>query len=96
MAQLQHAEKSSIFSEWRSVQIYCNWMLISRFETQETRALLAGNAMANFSGSELDLIGDTASNSLQVWQSSSGTWKVQGIGTNWNRPEKPTYLTLSL
>ncbi len=55
-----------------------------RFEPLETRALLAGNITASVNAGELDITGDTASNSVQVWQTGSGTWKVQGIATTIN------------
>jgi hypothetical protein len=55
-----------------------------KFEPLETRALLAGNVTATVVAGELDITGDAASNSVQVWQTGSGTWKVQGIGTTIN------------
>jgi len=55
-----------------------------RFEPLEKRALLAGNVMATVTGGELDITGDAAGNSVQVWQTGADTWKVQGIATTIN------------
>lgn len=47
--------------------------------------MLAGNVLAFPAGiSNLDLEGDAAANSVQIWQNSSGDIKVQGIGTKVN------------
>jgi len=43
-----------------------------KFEFLETRALLAGNVTALVTAGELDITGDAASNSVQVWQTGDG------------------------
>lgn len=59
---------------------------ISRFESLETRSLLAGNVTTNFNGTLLTITGDAAANNIQVSQLASGDWQVKGIGTNVNGP----------
>jgi len=55
-----------------------------QFERLENRSLLAGNVTAALSSGVLTLTGDASSNSVQVSQISSTTWKVLGIATTIN------------
>ncbi len=53
------------------------------FERLETRALLAGNVTAVYTGG-LTITGDDAANSITVSELPSGMWKVQGNGATIN------------
>lgn len=64
---------------------------VRRFETLETRTLLAGNVTAAVTAGELDIIGDAAGNAIQVSQTTSGDWKVQGIATTVNGHNAQTF-----
>ncbi len=57
---------------------------ISRFESLETRQLLAGNVAATLSGGLLTLSGDAAANNVQISQLTNGDWLVKGIATKIN------------
>ncbi len=62
---------------------------ISRFESLETRPLLAGNVTAVLSGTGLSVTGDAAANSIQVSRLADGDWQVKGIATKINGINSP-------
>jgi hypothetical protein len=58
---------------------------ISRFESLESRSLLAGNVSAAVDGGgNLVIDGDAASNAIQLAQIGANTWKVTGLATTVN------------
>jgi hypothetical protein len=55
-----------------------------RFETLENRTLLAGNVTASVASGVLTITGDTGANNIQLAQTSAGTWRLSGTGTQIN------------